>query len=160
MAQNFFDTVWSDEKSLAFTRWLVLGIGAVCVGMAACGPRIIRWLMHERDLNVSGPAVGAGLLVLGYCCAALALWMLYNLYTFLRRLEHNEVFVPANVTALRRISWCCTLAGALCLPTGFIVYLPFAFLGCAALFMALIVRVIKNAFAQAVNMKNELDLTI
>ena len=160
MAHDFLDRVWSDEKSLTFTRWLVLGIGAVCTGLALSGPRLVSWLMHERELRVSGPAVGAGLLALGYACAALALWMLYNLYTFLRRLEKGEVFVAGNVTALRRISWCCTLAGALCLPTGFVVYLPFAFLGCAALFMALIVRVIKNAFAQAVNMKNELDLTI
>ena len=160
MAQDFYSRFWSDRKSLVLTRWLVLGIGAVCTGMAACGPRLVCWLMQARDLRVSGPDVGAALLVLGYCCAALALWMLYNLYTFLRRLERGAVFVPANVTALRRIGWCCLLAGALCLPTGFIVYLPFAFLGCAALFMALIVRVIKNAFAQAVRMKNELDLTI
>lgn len=160
MAQNFLDRFWDDRKSLTFTRWLVLGIGAVCVGMAVCGPRLVTWLMHERELNINGPAVGAGLLMLGYACAALALWMLYNLYLFLRRLEQGAVFVPANVTALRRIGWCCLLAGALCLPTGFVVYLPFAFLGCAALFMALIVRVIKNAFAQAVRMKNELDLTI
>ena len=40
------------------------------------------------------------------------------------------------------------------------MYVPFAFLGAAAGFMALIVRVIQIAFAQAVRMKNELDLTI
>ena len=68
--------------------------------------------------------------------------------------------MPQNVTALRRISLCCAGAAALCLPTGFIVYVPFAFLGAAAGFMALIVRVIQIAFAQAVRMKNELDLTI
>lgn len=66
---------------------------------------------------------------------------------------------PANVTALRRISWCCAGAAVVCLAAAYI-YLPFAFLGVAAAFMALIVRVLKNAFAQAVHMKDELDYTI
>lgn len=48
---------------------------------------------------------------------------------------------------------------AVCLAAAYI-YLPFAFLGVAAAFMALIVRVLKNAFAQAVHMKDELDYTI
>ena len=77
----------------------------------------------------------------------------------LRRIEAGAVFVPANVTALRRISWCCAGAAAVCLAAAYI-YLPFAFLGVAAAFMALIVRVLKNAFAQAVHMKDELDYTI
>ena len=77
----------------------------------------------------------------------------------LRRIEAGAVFVPANVTALRRISWCCAGAAVVCLAAAYI-YLPFAFLGVAAAFMALIVRVLKNAFAQAVHMKDELDYTI
>ena len=60
----------------------------------------------------------------------------------------------------RRISWCCTWAAVLCLPVGIWIYLPFAFLAVAAGFMALLVRVLKNAFAQAVRMKDELDYTI
>ena len=77
----------------------------------------------------------------------------------LTRIEAGAVFVPANVTALRRISWCCAGAAVVCLAAAYI-YLPFAFLGVAAAFMALIVRVLKNAFAQAVHMKDELDYTI
>ena len=50
-------------------------------------------------------------------------------------------------------------AAVVCLAAAYI-YLPFAFLGVAAAFMALIVRVLKNAFAQAVHMKDELDYTI
>ena len=102
----------------------------------------------------------ATLLVLGYACAALAIGMLVSLYKFLRRIEKGEVFVPENVTALRRISWCCAGAAVLCLAAVFICYRPFAVLAAAAGFMALLVRVLKNAFAQAVRMKNELDYTI
>ena len=106
------------------------------------------------------PRTGPVLLVLGYLCAVLAFGMLFSLYKFLRRIKAGQIFVPANVTALRRISWCCVGAAVLCLPAWVGIYLPFAFLGVAAAFMALIVRVLKNAFEQAVRMKDELDLTI
>lgn len=161
MAQHFFKQIWSDEKSLTLTRWLVLIIGLVCVGVTISGPRLVTWLMHIHQFHSQGPALGATLLVLGYCCAALAFWMLYNLYVFLDRLQKGDVFVTGNVIALRRISWCCLLAGLICVPAGFVFsMISYVLLGFAALFMALIVRVIKNAFEQAVGMKDELDLTV
>ena len=117
------------------------------------------WFVAAAHLHASAQLT-AMLLVLGYACAVLAIGMLISLYKFLRRIEKGEVFVPENVTALRRISWCCAGAAVVCLPAGVGIYLPFAFLGVAAAFMALIVRVLKNAFAQAVRMKDELDYTI
>jgi len=151
---------WNDEKSITLTKYFVLGIAAACAVAVIRGPWIVSWIMHNRHLALNGPAVGAVLLGSGYLSAALAFWMLYNLYRFLLRLENREVFVADNVTALRRISWCCALAALLCLPVGVLIYLPFFFLGAAAGFMALIVRVLKNAFEQAVRMKTELDYTI
>ena len=151
---------WDDQKSITLTRYVVvlamLGSAAATLG----GPWLVRWLADTRPLHYTGPGVEAALLVLGYLCAALAFWMLYNLYRFLRRLEKGQVFVPQTVQALRRISWCCVGAGLVCLPAGIVIYLPFVFLTAAAWFMALIVRVLKDAFAQAVRMKNELDYTI
>ena len=129
-------------------------------GAVRAAHRQLVLAVHALQL-VHGPKLGYFLLGLGYCSAALALWMLYNLYMFLARIEKEEVFTPANVLALRRISWCCTWAAALCLPVGAVLGLPFIFaIGVAAAFMALIVRVIKNAFAQAVKMKDELDYTV
>lgn len=151
---------WDDHKSITLTRYVVaLAILGSAV-MTVCGPWLVRWLMTTHHLNQDGPAVEVVLLVLGYLCAALAFWMLCNLYRFLGRLEQGEVFVPQTVLALRRISWCCTWAAVLCLPVGIWIYLPFAFLAVAAGFMALLVRALKNAFAQAVRMKDELDYTI
>ena len=150
----------NEHLSIAVTKGIVVAIALACVVMCLRGPATVRWIMAYRHLNITGPAVAPTLLALGYLCAALAFSMLYNLYRFLGRLGQGALFVPQNVTALRRISLCCAGAAALCLPTGVIVYVPFAFLGAAAGFMALIVRVIQIAFAQAVRMKNELDLTI
>lgn len=160
MTPHFLQKYWNEERSLALTDAIILLVGAMCAVAACCGPRIVTYVIHERTLNINGPAVGAALLVIGYLCAALAFWMLFSLHRFVYRLKQGQVFVAQNVTALRRVSWCCALAAVLCLLTGLVIYLPYAFIGVAAGLMALIVRVIKNAFAQAVRMKNELDYTI
>lgn len=148
---------WNDHKSIILTRAVVAAAIAGCAVMTVGGPWLTRWMVTAHALP---PASGPVLLGMGYVCAVLALVMLVSLYKFLRRIEAGAVFVPANVTALRRISWCCAGAAVVCLPAGVGIYLPFAFLGVAAAFMALIVRVLKNAFAQAVRMKDELDYTI
>ena len=149
---------WNDRKSITLTRVVVATAILGSAIMTISGPWLTRWMVTAHALP---PRTGPVLLVLGYLCAVLAFGMLFSLYKFLRRIEAGQIFVPANVTALRRISWCCTWAAALCLPVGAVLGLPFIFaIGVAAAFMALIVRVIKNAFAQAVKMKDELDYTV
>ena len=147
---------WNDRKSITLTRVVVATAILGSAIMTISGPWLTRWMVTAHALP---PRTGPVLLVLGYLCAVLAFGMLFSLYKFLRRIEAGQIFVPANVTALRRISWCCAGAAVVCLAAAYI-YLPFAFLGVAAAFMALIVRVLKNAFAQAVHMKDELDYTI
>ena len=149
---------WDDEKSITLTRCVVVAALIGSIAMTLGGPWVTAWFIAVAGLRPS-TGLTATLLVLGYACAALAIGMLVSLYKFLRRIEKGEVFVPENVAALRRISWCCAGAAAVCLAAAYI-YLPFAFLGVAAAFMALIVRVLKNAFTQAVHMKDELDYTI
>lgn len=150
---------WDDEKSILLTRCVVVAALAGSLAMTAGGPWVTAWFVEKAHLQPSAQLTAA-LLVLGYACAALAIGMLVSLYNFLRRIEKGEVFVAENVTALRRISWCCAGAAALCLAAVLICYRPFVVLALAAGFMALLVRVLKNAFAQAVRMKNELDYTI
>ena len=150
---------WDDEKSITLTRCVVVAALIGSIAMTLGGPWVTAWFIAVAGLHPSA-GLTATLLVLGYACAALAIGMLVSLYKFLRRIEKGEVFVPENVAALRRISWCCAGAAVLCLAAVFICYRPFAVLAAAAGFMALLVRVLKNAFAQAVRMKNELDYTI
>lgn len=151
---------WDDAKSIALSKVSTLAMGVICVVMLFCGPQLVGWAM--RDYAGPDPAVPRALLLaIGYVCGALALVTLWQLYRLLGRIGRGAVFVRANVTALRRISWCCAGAAVLCLPVGLWLRLPFVFaLGIGAGFMALIVRVIKNAFEQAVGMKDELDFTV
>ena len=148
---------WDDRKSILLTRIVVALAFAGSIVMTLCGPWLVRWMVWAHALP---PRTGPVLLGMGYACAVFALVMLGSLYKFLRRIEAGDIFVATNVAALRRIGWCCVGAAVICLPAGVGIYLPFAFLGVAAAFMALILRVLKNAFEQAVRMKNELDYTI
>ena len=79
---------------------------------------------------------------------------------FIVNLENDLVFVPQNIKWLRFISYGCLSAGLLLIIATVVYHKLFLVLSLAALFMMLIVRVIKNAFEQAVKMKEELDLTI
>ena len=149
--------LWDDRKSITLTRIVVAAALVGSAVMTLRGSSLVRWMVAAHRLPQASAPV---LLGMGYACAVLAFVMLISLYKFLRRIEAGAIFVPANVAALRRISWCCVGAACICLPAGVGIYLPFAFLGVAAAFMALIVRVLKNAFEQAVRMKDELDYTI
>src|SRR5699024_1660814 len=93
---------WDDHKSITLTRYVVALAMLGSAVMTVCGPWLVRWLMDTRPMNYNDSWVGVALLVLGYLCAALAFWMLYNLYRFLQRLEQGQVFVPQTVQSLRR----------------------------------------------------------
>ena len=96
----------------------------------------------------------------GYWAVGWLAWLLlFRMWRLLGNLRRAQVFVPENVELLRHVSWCC-VAGALVALGGSLFYLPFLFVALAAGFMALIVRVVKNVFQQAIAMKSELDLTI
>lgn len=90
--------------------------------------------------------------VFGWIC----LWALWRL---LKNMKAELVFDGGNVRLLRIISWCCAFAALIFLVGGF-CYPPFFLVAVAAAFMMLIVRVVKNVFQQAIEMKSELDLTI
>ena len=90
--------------------------------------------------------------VFGWVC-------LYKLWRLLGNLGAGAVFTAENVGLLRAVSRCCVGAALVCLVSS-VYYLPFLLLALAAGFMALIVRIVKNVFQQAVAMKSELDLTI
>ncbi len=87
---------------------------------------------------------------------AIALWFLFRL---LQNISSGEVFVDANVQCLRVLSWTCFLAAAICLASAF-YYISYAFVAAMAGFMGLIMRVVKNVFAEAVAIKQENDFTI
>lgn len=152
--------LWDDRKSIALSKFTTVALLAASAVLLLAGPWIIDWLASNRTYYSQRWEVRPLLYVIGYGCGAAAVTMLVLLYGFLRRVQAGEVFAAKNVSALRGISWCCFAAAALTFVAGAALYLPYFFITGAAGFMALIVRVIKNAFEQAVKMKDELDYTV
>lgn len=94
-----------------------------------------------------------------YLCNAPAFGLLHCMARLLGNLKQGEVFIAANVQLLGWIARCCFAACAICL-ISCIWVLPLGIIAIAAGFMGLIVRIVRDVFAQAVPMRAELDLTV
>ncbi len=148
---------WNRDKSVRLSKFCVYffmaALAALCVG----APWLFKALIAARPDYLTGRL---GLFLLStYTIAAPAAGALLGLRRLLQNISAGAVFIDENVRILRLLSWCCILAGLLCGASAF-YYLPFAELAAAALFMGLILRVVKNVFAEAVRLKDENDYTI
>ena len=73
--------------------------------------------------------------------------------------SENDDFVDSNIRFIRRIRWCCAIVSVVCLAAGF-GYPPLLFLAVIMAFLALVVSVVKNVMAAAVELREENDLTV
>ena len=148
---------WNDDKSLLLTRVCVWLSAAALVLLCVSAPWLFSWFIQKR--LVLPPQSRDYFLVTTYTVAVPAAVTLYMVNPLLANIRKEEVFTEKNTRYLRGMSWCCLAAGLIFLVSSF-YYLPFFALCAAAVFMALILRVIKNVFAQAEEIKKENDYTI
>ena len=148
---------WNDDKSLLLTRVCVWLSAAALVLLCVSAPWLFSWFIQKR--LILPPQSRDYFLVTTYTVAVPAVVTLYMMNRLLANIRKEEVFTEKNTRYLRGMSWCCLAAGLIFLVSSF-YYLPFFALCAAAIFMALILRVIKNVFAQAEEIKKENDYTI
>ena len=98
-------------------------------------------------------------LIAVYIMDVLAYTALLLLYRLLCNIHKSKVFTLENVKYLRLLSWCCFIASFVCFILTF-YYLPFVLLVTGSAFMALILRVVKNVFTEAIEIKQENEYTI
>lgn len=147
---------WSKDRSVALSK-ICLWVFALCLLALDLGARrFSAWFVQARLMRWQ---LGALLTITIYSGSVFAWLCLYGLWRLLGGVSRGEVFTAENVRHMRLISWCCMSAALICFLSA-AYYLPFAFVGVAAGFVALIVRIVKNAFQQAIDMKDELDLTV
>lgn len=151
---------WNEQKSITLSVVCVRVFMVALALMDLCGYWLVRWFLNfSRYWLGSGLREGLLLMTSLYLCSFPAWVLLWQLHRLLSNIGRGQVFVPQNVAALRRASWCCALAAVICLASA-LYYFPFGLVAIAAGFMALIVRIVKNCFEQAVGMKDELDYTV
>ena len=157
------DLLWNSKRSIILTKLCILALMVISIIMMFCG----RYLI-SRFLSITG---GAKITIskelslyiitfISYILGIIAQVTLFCMLKFVTNLEKDLVFIPQNIKWLRFISFGCLSAGLLLIIVTVVYHKLYLIFSLAALFMMLIVRVIKNAFEQAVKMKEELDLTI
>jgi len=149
--------MWNDKKSISLSKLCIFLFMSVLIGIVVSAPWLIRWFLgfSRAELKGTEPFFLATIYV--GCIPAVIL--LYSLFSLLRRIEADQVFIKENVECLRRISWSCFMGAGIGFVSVF-YYFPWVFVAVAAAFMGLIVRVVKNVVAQAVDLQNEVDYTI
>lgn len=147
---------WDKDKSITLSMVCVVFFAVCLLAVDIFAWYIAGWFTANRfgreELGILLMASIYSGSVFGWVC----LWSMWRLIAGIRR---GQIFVDENVKHMRVISWCCVWAAVISFASGF-YYLPFFFVAAAAGFMAVIVRIVKNAFQQAIAMKTELDLTI
>ena len=130
---------------------------AVMVALLFTLPRILEWYITLRP-NLR-PSASLAILVSFYLCALAVFPALWNLDALLRNILNREIFVRRNVSAIRRVRWCCLAVSVICCPAAFF-YPPLAFMSIIMFFLTLILSVLGAVMAAAVEIREENDLTV
>lgn len=153
-------TGWSEMKSLKLSRFLVAGLLFLLIVILFTAHIIADWfgvISVGKGLIKSGLVTAVTIMI--YICDLFAIIAVYHLHKLLSNIAKNEVFTPQNSRCLRIISWCIVFAGIT-----FIIFslwrFEFLFAAFFAMFLGLVMRVLKNVFEKAVELKSENDFTI
>lgn len=146
------------DRSLIFSKILVKICYAAVLACCIFAPFLVRYY-NEKTVHLHSDNVTAPLLITLYCCVPFAVCVLVCLDILLKNIGNGQPFITKNVTLLRIISYCCF--GVSLTFIYFAVLRPFAFaIVFAAAFFGLILRVVKNCFKKAVEIREENDATI
>ena len=120
-------------------------------------PSMLDWYADIRPLTQASAKLA--ILVGFYCCALAVFPALWDLDVLLRNILRQKIFIRRNVTAIRRVRWCCMIVSAICLPASYF-YQPLIFMVIIMFFLALILSVLGEVMAAAVEIREENDLTV
>ena len=108
--------------------------------------------------NVQTHTVAAYLL--SYLVIVLVILADVCLFLLLRNIRREAIFTHSSVTLLRVISWASILAGFLAFPLFFLFIREALFISFVALFLGVVLRVVKQVIEKATELKEENDATI
>ncbi len=153
--------MWNKTKSLHLSILLVRVLFVLIPVLMCCVPIMVHWyeIVYSSGIGLLSGSVYFPLCICLYLAALCGLVCLWALHKLLMNLKKEEVFIRQNCKCLRIISWCCLLAA---IPFGvFGIWRFLSFIvALAAAFFGLILRVLKNVFDKAVELKEENDYTI
>lgn len=149
---------WNKNKSVMLSRVCIVAFAGLLAATDIGAYWLVSWFMWVSH-TLSGLKDGILLMITIYSCSVFAWILLVSLWKLLTNIQQGLLFEITSVKYLRITAWCCAGVCIICLLST-LYYIPLILISVAAGFMALIVRIIKNIFEQAISMKNELDFTV
>lgn len=150
--------VWNRYRSLALSHVLVKCMLVLIIVFDVLLP-FITDIYCNTLISQTAQHIRIPLMISLYSASIPVFLSILTLDKILSNVKKDVVFDRANVRYLRHISWYCYITGAIFFVLGFYIFLSFI-LAIAAVFFGLVIRVIKNLFCEAVEIKTENDLTI
>lgn len=138
------------------TLWVNRCIFVLLVALLPALPFLLNWYGTIRTLST---AEYLAIMIAFYICAVITGVALWKLEQLLRNILAGQVFVRKNVRHIRTVQWCCGLVSLVCLPAA-CCYLPLIFMVIIMAFLCLVVSVVAQIMAAAVEIREENDLTI
>lgn len=145
------------EKASTVLSLIFTAIALVLLVVLTCTlPSLVGWyLTITARANLNRTAIT----VLLYAALVPAYVAAFSLLALLSKVRREEIFTEKAVRDLRLVSYCCLAECVVFSAIAF--YLRFAVvIAFAALFMCVILRVVKNVIAKAAEVKAENDFTI
>lgn len=148
---------WSYPQSIILTKICILFFGMGYLGVVLTCPVLVDRFVHY---GVSAAGKNKWLFdVTIYACAVPLGFLLWNLWKLVADIGLEEIFTKANIRRLRIISWMCFAVSGICL-VSMAYYLFWGIFAACMAFMGMLIRVIKNTFERARELKEEVDYTI
>ena len=141
------------KATLFFNRFLAF----VMVGLIFFLPAFLDWYVTLRPAmrETAQQALVWGF----YGCAPAVFLARWELDRLLRAILGRQVFIWRNVRSISRVRWCCLAVSLICLPAA-CFYTPIIFMSIIMFFLTLILSVLANVMAAAVEIREENDLTV
>ncbi len=141
----------SINLSIAFTTLFALAMAFLTVSIPWLVPFLCE-IMEYEGIEKFMTVVAYLSLPAGWGAVALFFKILFNV-------KNKKVFISENVKYLNILSILCFYVGVVCSFAMF-KFLGFLFVGIAAFFIGLILRIIRNIIEEATLIKEENDMTI
>lgn len=152
--------MWTKTKSLFLSRILTYAAGGVFLILTFFVPALVKYYESvSADAGLFKGSIFIPMCVGLYTAELFGLIALVALNRLLVNISKETVFAMENIACLRCISWMCMLAS--CAFT-FIALWRIIFIMPAlfAAMLGLVLRVLKNVFEKAIEIKSENDFTI
>ncbi len=139
------------KLSIAFTTFFAILLAFLTASAPWSVSIICKIFKHEHLTNF--------LIFMTYLAIPAGWGAIVLLYKILFNVRNKKIFLEDNVKYLTILSWLCFYVGIISL-IGAINFVAFVLVSLSALFIGLIVRVVRNIIEETISLKEDSDLTI